>query len=78
MWIGTMEGLNRYDGSNTTIFKKILNDSTSIADNMIFDIYIDHESDIWIGTQYGLCHYNDDYENFSSYILDKERIRAEE
>ena len=72
IWIGTMEGLNRYDGSNTTIFLKDLHDSTSIADNMIYDIYIDHTDHLWVGTQSGVCLYNDDHENFTSFILNRE------
>jgi signal transduction histidine kinase/ligand-binding sensor domain-containing protein/CheY-like chemotaxis protein len=74
IWIGTMEGLNRYDGNNITVFKRILNDSASLADNMIFDIYIDHFDDVWIGTQYGICLYNSDLENFKTFIPDPSRI----
>jgi ligand-binding sensor domain-containing protein len=60
MWIGTMEGLNHFDGYKNKIFKKVLDDSTSLADNMVFDIYIDHLTNIWVGTQNGLCLYNSD------------------
>jgi hypothetical protein len=39
-----MEGLNRFDGYNNKIFKKTkLDNNTSLADNMIFDIYLDHK-----------------------------------
>ncbi|MBA7519305.1 Sensor histidine kinase RcsC [subsurface metagenome] len=74
MWIGTMEGLNRYDGFNNRIFKKILNDSASLIDNMVYDIYMDHLDNIWVGTQNGLCLYNPDMENFKTYVLDTARI----
>ena len=74
MWIGTMEGLNRFDGSNFRVFKKELDDSTSLADNMVFDIYIDHKNTIWVGTQIGVCKYNPDLENFINYLPDTERF----
>jgi signal transduction histidine kinase/ligand-binding sensor domain-containing protein len=76
IWIGTMEGLNRFDGYNNRVFKKELNNPASLADNMIFKIFMDHKSNIWIGTQYGLCRYNADYENFLRYILDSVRINV--
>ncbi len=73
MWIGTVNGLNRYDGYNNKIFKKILNDTTSLADNSIYSIYIDNNNNIWIGTQTGLCLYNSDKENFNTYLLDSSK-----
>ncbi len=73
MWIGTMEGLNRFDGCNNTIFEKVLGDSTSLVSNMIYSISIDHKDNIWVGTQTGLCLYNADKENFKTYLLDELR-----
>ncbi len=75
IWIATAEGLNRYDGYENKIFKKILNDSSSLADNMVFSLFIDHMGNLWVGTQSGLCLYNNDKENFKTYILDYEGYR---
>lgn len=75
IWIGTMEGLNRYDGYNNTVFKKVLGDTTSIADNMIYKIYIDCFNNILVGTQNGLCIYNPDPENFTTVIPDPLQIQ---
>lgn len=74
IWIGTMDGLNRYDGYNIKTFKKVLYDTNTLSDNMIYDIYIDCQQQLWVGTNRGLCKYNPDYENFTSYIFDKKRI----
>ncbi|RPI61184.1 MAG: hypothetical protein EHM44_09105, partial [Ignavibacteriales bacterium] len=41
LWIGTLEGLNRYDGYNFKIFKHNPDDSTSIGANSIYSIYED-------------------------------------
>jgi signal transduction histidine kinase/ligand-binding sensor domain-containing protein/CheY-like chemotaxis protein len=74
MWIGTMDGLNRYDGYNIKTFKKVLKDTNSIADNMIYSLFIDKQQQIWVGTQKGLCKYNSAKENFETYILDNKHI----
>ena len=54
IWIGTADGLNRYDGYELTIFK---NDSEnpegSISGNIITTIAEDVNGDIWIGTRHG-------------------------
>lgn len=53
IWIGTMNGLNRYDGYNFIIYKNNPLDSTSISDNSISSIYEDKNGIIWIGTEKG-------------------------
>jgi|GEM_PF-6798588 len=35
MWIGTMNGLNRYDGYDVTVYKNKFNDSSTITNNFI-------------------------------------------
>ncbi len=54
LWIGTREGLNRYDGYKTTVFKSNENDSNSIIFNLINCLLEDHRGLIWIGTEDGL------------------------
>ena len=41
IWIGTKNGLNKYDGYEMTIYNHIQNDSTSIPNNYISYIYQD-------------------------------------
>ncbi len=71
IWIGTEDGLNRFDGYSNKVFKKILGDTNSLADNMVYSIYRDLHNDIWIGTQTGLCLYNENNDNFKTFILDR-------
>ncbi len=54
MWFGTLDGLNRYDGYNITIYNNNPKDTGSISDNTIHCIYQDHQSRLWIGTSNGL------------------------
>ena len=61
MWIGTYDGLNRYDGTSFKIFKNKWGDSSSLINNHINSITEDHTNKIWIGTDKGLVVY--DYAN---------------
>lgn len=58
MWIGTQNGLNKYDGYKFTVFKNIPGDSFSLSNNYIRSIYEDANGFLWIGTENGLNRYN--------------------
>jgi len=68
IWIGTDDGLNRYNGYENARFKKHRDDTTSIADNHIVSLLVDNEGRIWVGTLNGLCLYNRERENFTQFI----------
>jgi ligand-binding sensor domain-containing protein/serine phosphatase RsbU (regulator of sigma subunit) len=71
MWLGTQDGLNRYDGYNIKIFKNNPGDSTSLTDNFIFSIYEDQPGTLYIETQSGTFHrYNPRSESFQVVIKD--------
>jgi signal transduction histidine kinase/CheY-like chemotaxis protein/ligand-binding sensor domain-containing protein len=67
IWIGTNDGLNRYDGVKINSYKNNLRDSTSISDNYIRCIYEDHNHNLWIGTTYGLNKFNDSTGTFTRF-----------
>ncbi len=50
MWFGTLDGLNKYDGYEFTIYKPNPDDPTSISDKFITALYEDKEGFLWIGT----------------------------
>ena len=58
LWVGTYDGLNRYDGYGFKVFHNVIGDSTSLAFNTIYTIEEDQYRRIWVGGQKGLCVYN--------------------
>lgn len=57
MWIGTQDGLNRYDGYTFSVLRSIPGDTNSLSDNFILALAEDSEKNIWIGTRNGICVY---------------------
>ena len=65
IWIGTQEGLNRYDGHSITIFERDSFDNTSLSHNWIWSLMIDDNKELWIGTDGGGINiYDDETETF--------------
>lgn len=64
IWAGTVDGLNKYDGTSFTIYKQVAGDSTSLPSNYINCIYEDSHNNLWLGTNGFLVRYNRDKDNF--------------
>jgi signal transduction histidine kinase/ligand-binding sensor domain-containing protein len=50
LWIGTQDGLNRYDGYGFTIFRNDPENPDSLGYNSIIALYEDRDGYLWIGT----------------------------
>lgn len=48
IWIGTQNGLQRYDGNNFITFRNRVYDSTSIPTDYIPSMYQDHKGNLWV------------------------------
>jgi signal transduction histidine kinase/ligand-binding sensor domain-containing protein/DNA-binding response OmpR family regulator len=69
MWIGTRDGLNRYDGYSFRIYKGVADDPTTISNNFIQSIVQDKNGVLWIGTMGGgLSMYDRDKDRFVNYM----------
>ena len=53
MWFATTDGLNKYDGYNFQVFKKSVNNKTSLSANDIRVLNRDDNNQLWIGTASG-------------------------
>ena len=72
LWVGTYDGLTKYDGYKFTVYKSIEGNSSSISDNKIRAFCEDKEGNLWIGTWYnGLNKYDQKTEKFTRYLHDE-------
>ncbi|TLX76464.1 helix-turn-helix domain-containing protein [Labilibacter sediminis] len=70
IWVGTKEGLARYDGHHILPVNMPFNGNNMISDLRIKSICEDHSDNLWIGTDYGVFKYNLEFGTFSHYDLD--------
>jgi len=58
LWIGTANGLNRFDGISFKIFRNDPNNEQTISGNYIAGTTLDKKGYLWVATNYGLCRLN--------------------
>lgn len=58
LWLGSLYGLNRYNGLTFEVFLANPGDSSSISNNIVYTLWLDHKNKLWIGTQDGLNIYD--------------------
>ena len=54
MWIGTDDGLNKYDGYNFIIFKPEQDNPYGISNSRVLSVAEDGTGNLWIGTRDGI------------------------
>jgi two-component system sensor histidine kinase ChiS len=71
LWLGTQDGLNRYDGYSFRIFRRDPRDPKSLGNNYVFSLAEDRDGRLWIGTNGGgLDRFDPASETFTHYRHD--------
>ncbi len=71
LWIGTQDGLNRYDGYAITQFKHDPDNPASLSHNSVIALYEDGDGYLWVGTWGGgLNRYDPATQQFTRYTPD--------
>lgn len=72
IWIGTEDGLCRFDGTRFVTYRHKPNDSLSISDNYIQTILESKDGNLWIGTRNGgLNRWNRSENDFTVYLANQ-------
>jgi signal transduction histidine kinase/ligand-binding sensor domain-containing protein/CheY-like chemotaxis protein len=70
LWLGTQDGLNRYDGYQFKIFKNRRDDPASLSGNLINALLVDGAGVLWVGSYGGLDRYDPRTESFTRFQND--------
>ncbi|CAM2068131.1 Response regulator [Sulfidibacter corallicola] len=68
VWLGTQDGLNRFDGYEFKTYKHHLEDPGSLADSWVNTLYVDGDGVLWVGTRDGgLDRFDEQTETFTHF-----------
>ena len=73
IWVGTENGLCRFDGFNFKVFSKKIGDSTSITNNYINALCLDRQGRIWVATMDGLNLFDPLSETFKRFFHNEKK-----
>jgi ligand-binding sensor domain-containing protein/signal transduction histidine kinase/DNA-binding response OmpR family regulator len=76
LWIGTRNGLSRYDGYNIVSYFNQVDNPYSLPQNFVRTIFQDSKRRIWIGTYKGICMYRPATDDFQCYELSGSSITS--
>ncbi len=72
VWIGTTDGVYRYDGRQFRSFRHNPRDSTSLSHNYVRALMEGKDGTIWMGTNEGFCSFDPKTETFIRYQCEGE------
>ncbi|MDQ8182153.1 two-component regulator propeller domain-containing protein [Pelagicoccus sp. SDUM812005] len=68
IWVGSQQGLFRYDGRRVRSFVRDPHDPASLPNDSIRTLHVDLQDRLWIGTEQGLALYEPIREQFVRYL----------
>ena len=75
IWLGTNDGLCRYNGYEFKIYKYDEESENSISNNYIVDIQQDKSGNIWVGTANGLSKINTKTDEITNYNMTDDKYK---
>ena len=69
IWIGTQDGLNRYDSKGFKVYRPVKNVKSSLQSYYIRSLFTDHKGQLWVGGNQGISVYNYNTDSFTNYQL---------
>lgn len=76
VWIGTEDGLNRYDGYSFKVFRHQHNGKPGLSNSSIMSLLQDSEGIIWVGTELGLNKLNPKTNKIKTFIAKKDNKKT--
>ena len=70
LWIGTDQGLFRFDGQTIYTYQHNEKDENTLPLCRINKLFLDRAGNLWIGTTEGLYKYNPVFDNFTPIVVD--------
>ena len=71
VWVGTEDGLARYDGVGFRVWRYDPKDTNGLQSNTIADLALDNAGRIWVATQNGLSVLDAGRKHFTTYLKSK-------
>lgn len=69
MWVGTQDGLNRYDSKNFKVYRPVKSEPRSLQSYYIRCLFIDRAGSLWVGGNQGISRYDYKTDSFINYKL---------
>ena len=70
IWVGTLNGLNRFDGYDNRVFRPRGGEPGEVADNFITSLLAGEEGRMWVGTLEGISRWEPAQERFATFRVD--------
>jgi ligand-binding sensor domain-containing protein len=71
IWIGSQDGLNRFDGYKVDVYRAEPGNKNSLPNNYVRCLFTDSHGVVWVGTGNGLAYYDYRSNSFQSFFRGK-------
>ena len=76
IWIGTRNGLARYDGYDMKCYYHEEDNPHSLSDNFVKRVFVDSRQRLWVSTEWGICRYRPATDDFRCYYANTEHVQS--